>query len=348
MIKEQNINGSNFDFLRIVFALFVIISHSYPISGIPEKEEWLLKITNNEISFSYLGVAGFFAISGYLVIQSLLRSKNLINYFMKRVLRIYPALLCVLTVTILLGVFVYHGSAKDYVENASVWTYVPYNLSLFKLQYSISGIFADNPFKNSINGSLCTLPYEIILYFLLSFLFLIKSNKHKILVLATAFCFVIFYILFLRPYLLIHLYPYPIRRGIDYSGGFIAGSLLAFLDIKKIKYKKFIVLLMIVLWVVSLKYNFYGLVQYLVLPVTVIIIGTSSFPVINNLKQSIGDLSYGIYIYAFPIQQTLEHFFRFGTFPLMLWSAFITIPFAWMSWHFIEKKALALKYRLNS
>ena len=156
------------------------------------------------------------------------------------------------------------------------------------------------------------------------------------------------YVAFIRSYLIKYGYPYPIRRGLDYSGGFIAGSLLAFLDIEKIKYKKIIVLLMIVTGIISLQLYIYALVQYIVLPLSVILIGTASTPVVNKLKHSIGDMSYGIYIYAFPVQQTLEHFFRLNTVPLMLWSAVATAPFAWLSWHFIEKKALSKKVRFTN
>ena len=184
--REQYIHKNNFDFLRLVFALFVIISHSYPLSG-AHKNEWLLRITHNEISFSYIGVAGFFAISGYLVMKSLFRSQNLLQYYLKRALRIYPALLGVLVLTVVLGPFVYNGPVIDYLKNSSVWTYIPRNLCLFRFQYSIKGIFENNPFKGAINGSLCTLPYEVLLYILLSILFFLNPKIIKLSYWAQAF-----------------------------------------------------------------------------------------------------------------------------------------------------------------
>jgi len=170
-LKQTN----NFDFLRIVFSIFVIITHAYPLSGMPSND-WISQISDHQMSFSYLGVAGFFAISGYLVMQSLSRSSSLKEYFLKRILRIYPALIGVLVLTVLLGPFVYSGSLANYLHNSSVWSYVPFNLTLFKLQYSIKGIFEDNPYASVINGSLCTLPYEVLLYLLLSALFYLSRT----------------------------------------------------------------------------------------------------------------------------------------------------------------------------
>ena len=83
---------NNFDFLRLLFAVWVIITHSYPLTGQPE-QDLLWKITNGQTAFSYISVRGFFAISGYLIIQSLLRSNNLMDYYWKRILRIFPACL---------------------------------------------------------------------------------------------------------------------------------------------------------------------------------------------------------------------------------------------------------------
>jgi peptidoglycan/LPS O-acetylase OafA/YrhL len=334
---------NNFDFLRIVFAIFVIITHAYPLSG-SVSEDWVSQISNHQMSFSYIGVAGFFAISGYLVTQSLERSKTIKEYFLKRILRIYPALIGVLLLTLLSGAFLYSGNFSSYLKNSSVWTYVPFNLSLFNLQYSISGIFENNPFKYVINGSLCTLPYEMLLYILLSVLFYFRNNRQRILIVAFAFTSIIVLKIFFHTDITNHRYPFYFVRSMDYSGFFCIGALLALLRVEQIKYKNMLLGVVLLVWIAALLLQYYVWIQHVVLPLAVILLGNYATSIIKNIKSKIGDFSYGIYIYAFPVQQTLEHFFRLTSTQLMIFGTICTLPFAFISWHIIEKKALALKY----
>jgi peptidoglycan/LPS O-acetylase OafA/YrhL len=166
---------NNFDFLRLLFAIFVVITHSYELSGSNEKDlmDW---VTNGQTSFSYMAVRGFFIISGFLIFQSLTRSRSLIDYYKKRFLRVFPALFIVLTLTVVLGIFAYKYDSVSYIKNRSVWTYVPNNLSLFRLQYSITGIFENNPYRSVINGSLWTIPYEFLFYIAISFIFFLRKR----------------------------------------------------------------------------------------------------------------------------------------------------------------------------
>ncbi|MBP6639782.1 MAG: acyltransferase, partial [Bacteroidia bacterium] len=61
---------NNFDFLRLIFAIFVIITHLKPLS-LRQEGDWLMSLTDDQLCFSYLGVRGFFIISGFLIFQSL-------------------------------------------------------------------------------------------------------------------------------------------------------------------------------------------------------------------------------------------------------------------------------------
>ena len=93
--------SNNFDFIRLIFATFVIISHSYVLSGDTEGD-FLYRITNGQTMLSHIGVSGFFVVSGYLVFQSLCRSLSVREYFIKRVRRIVPALFVMLCITLLM------------------------------------------------------------------------------------------------------------------------------------------------------------------------------------------------------------------------------------------------------
>ena len=84
---------NNFNFLRLCFALFVIITHSFPITGALEKYEPLINFTKGQLSFSFLGLKGFFVISGFLIYKSFERSNNIYEFLFKRILRVFPALI---------------------------------------------------------------------------------------------------------------------------------------------------------------------------------------------------------------------------------------------------------------
>jgi peptidoglycan/LPS O-acetylase OafA/YrhL len=82
----------------------------------------------------------------------------------------------------------------------------------------------------------------------------------------------------------------------------------------------------------------------LLIPFLVIYTGTRSTPVIRDFGRW-GDPSYGIYLIAFPTQQTVIYFLwpRLGFCSTMILAAVITLVLAYGSWHGIEKKFLKLK-----
>ena len=63
-IKQQG-RSNNFDFLRFIFALLVVISHSYPLSGNSENAQWIYRLTDGQMNYASLGLNGFFIISGF-------------------------------------------------------------------------------------------------------------------------------------------------------------------------------------------------------------------------------------------------------------------------------------------
>ena len=132
----------------------------------------------------------------------------------------------------------------------------------------------------------------------------------------------------------------------DLGAFFIAGSFLASIQIKKHQYFDLMAIISILILILSLLFSGYNYIKFFTLPVLIICFGLKSTPIINTIGDRIGDLSYGIYIYGFPIQQTLMHYFKFNYLELMLYSLIIAFIFAYFSWYFIEEKALKLK-KLN-
>lgn len=340
MISRTN----NFDFLRLLFASAVVITHSYPLSGLADSD-FLSDITSSQIALSYLGVKGFFIISGYLIFKSLLRCENLLDFYWKRMLRLFPALIVVLILTVLLAPFVYEGTIP-YLENKSVLTYIPKNISLFFLQFKIEGVFENNPYKGVINGSLWTICYEFSMYIMVSLLFFIRKKSFLkavvIIIFISSYTLSIFSPNFLnRP--LLNIFSLSSVSLYDLMCFFTGGMILTYLNISNKKLENIIIITSFIVLLGSLYFKIFNYTCFFTLPLLVILIGKNSTKYINKIGHIFGDISYGIYIYSFPIQQALMYFFKLDQFCLMSVSLLLSIIIGYASWHLVEKKALGYK-----
>jgi peptidoglycan/LPS O-acetylase OafA/YrhL len=166
---------NNFDLLRVVFALFVIITHSFTLSGADKSIDILYAFTNGQIYLSEIGYQGFFIISGFLIFKSLKNATSLFVFFSKRIVRLFPGLIVMLILTLLIVLFI-NTNSFDILLHKDYWFYFINNVLLFRTQYMIEGVFDSVPYKGFVNGSLWTLAYEFLFYIILSFFFFIKNN----------------------------------------------------------------------------------------------------------------------------------------------------------------------------
>lgn len=335
---------NNFDFLRFLFALFVVISHAYPLSGNTETSQWIYQATNGQIVLAKIGLNGFFIISGYFIFKSLQRSKTLLSYFIKRFLRLFPALFVVLVVTLMVLPFVYQGSVPIF-KNKEVFSYLPNNLSLYNFQPVIRGVFNHNPY-HSINGSLWTIRYEFSMYVALSILFFLrhKANIARVLLGFSFVFFLVVYNVFLSRFLGSSIFGMLGYEILDLGSFFICGSLLASFNFEKRNSVALIIITFIIL-LLALYFNIFNAIKHVFLPVLVLAIGFTPIPIFSTFGK-LGDMSYGIYIYSFPVQQFLVYFFGLDVYSLMIYSSIISIILGYVSWHLIEKHALKLKQKL--
>jgi peptidoglycan/LPS O-acetylase OafA/YrhL len=334
---------NNFTFLRFLFALFVVVTHSFPLAGI-FTGDYLNTLTNGQAEFSYIGLSGFFIISGYLCFQSLERCKTLRDYYWKRALRIFPGLFVVLLLTVVLGVFVYESSVGDYLVNSSMWTYLPANMSIVKQQLTIDGIFTDNPYNPTINGSLWSLEYEVIFYIWLSAL-VFFPRKVKIILLSVAVTTLISSYIFFMDEVGSHKYMFLNGKlMLEFGPYFFGGALLSLLRIEQIRQRGLVLICLSLALAVACYLNYFTPAKFFILPPLVLLIATASANAVSRMIERTGDLSYGIYIYAFPIQQTLMHFFNFSSLELMITSIPLSVLAGYASWHLIEKRCLRYKH----
>src|SRR5438105_5393931 len=112
--------SNNFDFLRFTLAVMVMFSHCYALAFGNNEREPLFRLTGGATRFGTLAVAGFFALSGFLIANSWMNSRGLFDFARRRVLRIYPALIVTTLITVFVvgllatfGPFAIGGSARS-------------------------------------------------------------------------------------------------------------------------------------------------------------------------------------------------------------------------------------------
>jgi peptidoglycan/LPS O-acetylase OafA/YrhL len=321
---------NNFDFMRFGAAVLVILSHAYPLTG---RLEPLKEFSHGLTTLGTIAVAIFFVISGMLIAQSFERTKSFSHFVEARILRIYPALIVTIMITtFILGPILTNNSLTEYFTNGFTFKYLS-NVFAVKIQYYLPGVFETNPFPNAVNGSLWTLPLELGCYALIAAaLFLLRKR-------------------YLFSFILLVIAAIYLRGGLKNENilYFAFGSML-YLARHYVSMNPYIAMLSAVGFIISFMLPIQlstKLLHCISSTYLIIYIGFIKVPLLTNFTKY-GDFSYGIYIWAFPIQQTIVYFYPDLTilshFAL---STFITFCFAFASWHLVEKRALALKKRFN-
>ena len=304
MVQLPTRQANNFDLLRILFAWFVIVSHSYVLNGDGATDP-LFEMTQQTFLFSFIGVKGFFIISGYLIFKSMVVSNSIFEYLVKRVLRIFPALAVVLLVTLAAVYFIYPSNIPPFFSNKEVYAYFLGNVILFKPHFFISGIFSGLP-SSAINGSLWTIEYEFFFYVFILLFFYFRSNKKilKALLVIVVALFLMVRLAFYDWTVQTHFFI-PLEPLFDLGPYFLMGSLLSCFDFDKMPAKNAIAAVLSMALIASVYFKIGHTVVYFTLPFLVIYAGKQTSKLATWVHSAIGDPSYGIYLYAFPLQQLL-------------------------------------------
>lgn len=341
--------NNNFDVIRFIAAIMVIFAHSYPLTYNHDDYELLNQITNHQMTFGTLGVAIFFIISGFLIFQSYTHAPNILVYTKARCLRIFPALIVVLVLTtFIFGPLMTELSMTEYFHSPLIYTYLS-GVLLFPVYYDLPGVFAHNPYPNIVNGSLWTIPYEVVCYILLAILGIMRILRFSWILLLSLLMIFIFRLIWfdvspeLQNQLKIWFYGLGLGKTIELGSYFLAGMVIyAYRD--RIVLHYYLAILSIIILLLATIFG--GLQAWFLLAGSylIIYIGFAPWLRCHNFARY-GDFSYGIYIYAFPIQQSLVYFSGANWHPLL--NALLTIPLvlicAFLSWHLVESKALRLK-----
>ncbi len=335
-LQDRSVN--NLDFLRLVAALLVIVSHCFGLLGY--SRDPLGRLTDGWEAFAGLGLRIFFFMSGMLITASWCRTPSMLIFARKRVLRIFPGLMvatffCVFIIGPLgtaLGLGRYFSSPNTY------WYLLNGLLPAFA--YYLPGVFAFNP-NHAVNGSLCTLPYELRCYIVVLACGSLRLLTPKIFPLAAA----VLLALILRRH-------WP-SGGVFRLGDsvemceieFLLGA-AAYLYREWLPMHRALVALASVAYLGTLTCPWLG--QWIALfavPYLILYIAQVRIPVLGQWARYC-DLSYGMYIYAFPIQQLFVHTFDvdIGVAGLLPISVVLTAGIAYFSWHLVERPVLALRW----
>ncbi|WP_291275026.1 acyltransferase [Flavobacterium sp.] len=351
MIDRIANQENNFNFIRVVAAIMVIITHTYVLVGLDVKHDFLYKISNGEIMISTAGLRMFFIISGFLITQSMERSKDYMTFFVKRVLRIFPGLIvCVLSIIFIFGACFTNVPLHDYFSRSTTWEYL-WNMTVYRVVGTIPTVFENN-IAHIIDGSLWTLAYEFSYYIMVMALCAVGIFKRKWLgiVLFVLFFSIRLYTLYAEVppkifYFLIHTHL-QLDHFSDFGLFFIAGMLL-YLYKDRITYKHSVAIVLLLLYVVSIYANVAWVMKYITIAyVTMYLAFVPKVNVIRKWGQKT-DYSYGIYIYGMPVQQTVIACVGIHLAPdlISIISVILVIPIAWLSWNLIEKRALSLNLK---
>lgn len=333
--KLLYLRKNNFDTIRFLAAALVIFSHAYPLTG--NDEPWAKFYQS---SYGGLGVGVFLVISGFLIAFSWDRNPDIYSFLKNRVLRIFPALIAsVFLVAFVLGPLVTTLTTKEYFTNNLLYEYLKM-ISLYNVQFNLPGVFAENPYPNTVNGSLWTIEYEFTFYLLIVLLGVLKFFDKRVILLLCS----ISIILYSGNAFFEHsLYTLHMSSFWKFLTFFLVG-ILYYMYRDKITISK--TYAGICLFVVLFSIPFGGLnhISFLIFGVYLIIyFGLTQEIKIPNLSKY-GDVSYGLYVYAFPCQQLLTFLYNdISPFENFVFALLFTLILSYISWHLIEKPALKLK-----
>lgn len=328
---------NSFDLIRHFAALLVLWTHHYPLSG------YQSPLFLGWDTYGFVAVTIFFSISGYLMPSSFFNAGDFMTFMSKRCRRIFPGLImCTFIMCYVIG-FMFTSQNK--------WSYL-FSLSTLKtwiLFFSFSGrpiegVFSNFIFKDAINGSLWTLALEFGWYLTIGLALSYTYSWRSIFFFfmgAIIFTFLIKISHFVSDFAF---YVVPMSYFAMFGIAFTTG---AFMSLTKATWSPFkwplffIALLFLLIFKGRPELPIFGTMS---LTFLTIMIGTNFSDRFINGKF---DFSYGIYIYAFPIQQLVINCMTHRFFLSMFISIFLTLIASFLSYRFVEKPFLRAKLKRN-
>lgn len=335
---------NNFGMLRLVGATMVIIGHMYGLTG-----SVVPSIMWNTINS--LGVAIFFTIGGYLITVSWQKDSNFIRYIVKRAFRIFPALVvCVFFSVFIIGVAVTKMPLSEYLRHEMTINY--FKNIILRINYTLPMVFDTNPFPSVVNGSIWCLPVEFLLYLFIP-IYISVGNKisSRKRIFFFGFCTLLIIALGcaynsaieIRDFVFYGMSLKQIATIIPYYfiGSFIAlGRFEKYLNIQIA-----IVLLIVSTGLAYIKEPYAHLFAYGIIPYIFLSFAITENPIFCKINKI--DISYGMFLFSFTIQQTLIYVFlknnlSINIYVLIILSMFFSVIMGILTEKYIERPAMKL------
>lgn len=341
---------NNLNLIRMIAACLVLVSHAYPIALGPGTVEPLERLLG--YSLGTLSVTVFFVISGFLIAQSFERTKSRTGFVVARFLRLWPGLIVsILLVALLLGPWVSTLGVERYFRQSETWLFVLRNVTLIDVQFTLPGVFTYLPYT-SVEGSIWTLLYEVVCYvgvFVLGIVGLLRRPG------AMVVAFVAFAALFvIQQAGLITLHS-KISTAITLAMPFGVGTGLYVWRDRIVLSLWGVAILAALTWgaVLISAWVPHSMAVYPLLLATTL--GYAVFWLaycpggVLRLYNRLGDYSYGVYIYAFPIQGLVIWIWGDMTPGMNMALALpLTLIPSILSWHWVEKPCLDRRHAVTA
>jgi peptidoglycan/LPS O-acetylase OafA/YrhL len=329
---------NNFDLLRLLAALSVIFSHAFLLAENSQDHDPLMLLTGGQAILGLAGVFVFFTISGYLISQSFEAPPSPFVFLAKRGLRIFPGLFgCLLVCVFAIGPLLTTLPVGEYLATPETYLFLLRN-AVLDIEYNrLPGVvFWPGNIGGIVDGPLWSLPCEALLYLMLFGLGVCR--------------------LLTLPVTLLLLAGGIVCLWLDTAGETFGSTLwlLGFFAAGMCLYRlrdlgpKLFAWYWAVLALIGLAFSIPARLFLVAFPLfgsylVIYLALNRRLPVVRAAR--FGDLSYGLYIYGWPVEQCVIYFssgyFSGGAAPwwvVFLIAAPVTAAVAFLSWHLIEKR----------
>jgi peptidoglycan/LPS O-acetylase OafA/YrhL len=327
--------GGNFDALRTFAAFVVIAGNGYVLTGAPGRGWWGAPLAR-------VGLDLFFSISGYLATASWERAPRPGRYLVRRALRLFPGLVaCVFFTVAVVGPLATQLTPRQYALNGMTLRYLG-NIVLYQ-QLWLPLVFQGQQWSGAVNpmlwtlvpGALCCLTVPVIAW-------LPKAWRAGTLVAGAALCATASLVLpAIQAALPLRFYRVSVVEMLTEVPFFLVGSLLRLREgrVRDLWRADLAMLCFAANWVVATWLGAWDIVlEWVTLPYMAICFGHMAAPLIGRLGR-LGNPSYGLYLYAFPVQQLIVARMPSDPHPILTCVA-LTMPLAFLSWYLVERPAL--------